>query len=126
MENVLEFGQIAASAAVDKKAGRIALMDVRGLTDLCDVVLICSAENERQTVAVANEIEERCRKVCGIKPHAVEGKTVGNWVLMVTDLCSFIFFRPLLGIITRLIHCGLKRKKYLLMVLSKRCENTGG
>ena len=82
MENVLEFGQIAASAAVDKKAGKIALMDVRGLTDLCDVVLICSAENERQTVAVANEIEERCRKVCGVKPYAVEGKTVGNWVLM--------------------------------------------
>jgi ribosome-associated protein len=82
MENYIEFAQIAASAAVDKKASRIALMDVHGLTDMCDVVLICSADNERQSVAIADAIEERCRKVSGVKPYAVEGKTVGNWVLM--------------------------------------------
>ena len=82
MENYVEFAQIAASAAVDKKASRIALMDVHGLTDMCDVVLICSADNERQSVAIADAIEERCRKVSAVKPYAVEGKTVGNWVLM--------------------------------------------
>lgn len=82
MENYVEFGQIAASAAVDKKATRISLMNVHGLTDMCDVVLICSADNERQSAAIADAIEERCRKVSGIKPQAVEGKSVGNWVLM--------------------------------------------
>lgn len=82
MSNYIELGQIAASAAVDKKAGRIALMDVKGLTDMCDAVLICSADNEKQSAAIADAIEERCRKVSGLKPYVVEGKQVGNWILM--------------------------------------------
>ncbi len=82
MSNYVELGQLAASAAVDKKAGRISLLDVRGMTDMCDAVLICSSDNERQSAAIADAIEERCRKVNGIKPYAVEGKQVGNWVLM--------------------------------------------
>ena len=88
MTNYIELGQIAASAAVDKKSGRITLLDVRGLTDMCDSVLICSADNEKQSAAIADAIEERCRKVAGLKPYAVEGKQVGNWVLM--DYGSFI------------------------------------
>ena len=82
MSHYIELGQIAGSAAVDKKAGRIALMDVHGMTDMCDAVLICSADNEKQSAAIADAIEERCRKVSGIKPYAVEGKQVGNWILM--------------------------------------------
>jgi ribosome-associated protein len=82
MSNYVEIGQLAASAAVDKKASRISLLDVRGMTDMCDAVLICSADNERQSAAIADAIEERCRKVAGLKPYAVEGKQVGNWVLM--------------------------------------------
>jgi ribosome-associated protein len=82
MTSYIELGQIAASAAVDKKASRISLLDVRGLTDLCDSVLICSADNERQSMAIADAIDERCRKVAGLKPYAVEGKQVGNWILM--------------------------------------------
>jgi len=82
MTNNNEIGQIAASAAVDKKAGRVSLMDVHGLTDMCDTVLICSADNEKQSAAIADAIDERCRKVSGVKPYVVEGKEVGNWILM--------------------------------------------
>jgi ribosome-associated protein len=82
MTNYIELGQIAASAAFDKKAGRISLIDVHGLTDMCDVVLVCSADNEKQSAAIADAIEERVKKVAGLKPYAVEGKQVGNWVLM--------------------------------------------
>lgn len=80
--NMIELGQIAASAAVDKKATNIVLLDVRGLSDMCEVMLICSADNERQTQAVCEAIEERCKKVSGAKPLAVEGKQIGNWVLL--------------------------------------------
>ena len=86
--NFIELGQIAASAAVDKKSTRISLLDVRGFTDMCDAVLICSSDNERQSGAICDAIEERCKKVAGIKPYAVEGKQVGNWILM--DYGSFI------------------------------------
>lgn len=80
--NSIELGQIAASAAVDKKGGKINLLDLRGLTDMCEVSLICSADNERQALAISDAIEERCKKVSGIKPYGVEGKTVGNWILL--------------------------------------------
>ena len=39
MANYIELGQIAASAAADKKSSRISLLDVHGLTDMCDMVL---------------------------------------------------------------------------------------
>ena len=78
----IELGQIAASAAVDKKASKIILLDVRGLTDMCDVSLVCSADNERQAMAISEAVDERCRKVAGVKPLAVEGRQVGNWILM--------------------------------------------
>ena len=82
MANYNELGQIAAAAAVDKKSSRITLMDVHGLTDMCDIVLICSAENEKQSAAIADAIEDHCKKAAGVKPYVVEGKQVGNWILM--------------------------------------------
>lgn len=82
MANSIELGQIAASAAVDKKAKKITLLDVRGLTDMCEVALVCSADNERQAMAISEAIDERCKKVAGFKPLAVEGQQIGNWILM--------------------------------------------
>jgi ribosome-associated protein len=82
MANYIELGQIAAAAAVDKKAGRVSLMDLHGLSDMCDIVLICSAENEKQSAAIADAIEDHCKKIAGVKPYVVEGKQVGNWILM--------------------------------------------
>jgi ribosome-associated protein len=80
--NSIEMGQLAASAAIDKKGKRISLMDVRGLTDMCEVALVCSAENEKQSQAIADAIQERCKKVTGIKPFAVEGAQLGYWILL--------------------------------------------
>lgn len=82
MTTSIELGQIAASAAVEKKAGKISLLDVRGMSDMCEVSLVCSADNERQAQAIAEAITERCKKVTGLKPFAIEGRLVGNWILM--------------------------------------------
>jgi ribosome-associated protein len=82
VSSYIELGQIAASATIDKKASRVSLLDVHGMTDMCDIVLICSADNEKQSAAIADAIEERCKKVAGVKPFIVEGKQVGNWILM--------------------------------------------
>jgi ribosome-associated protein len=82
MKSTMELGQIAASAAIDKKSSKITLLDVRGFTDMCDITLICSADNEKQAQAIFTEIEDRCRKVAGLKPLSVEGQQIGNWILM--------------------------------------------
>lgn len=80
--NYLEIAKEAAAAAADKKAVRPVLLDLRGVADLCEYQFICSGENERQTRAIADAIEERCRKVGNIRPFAIEGKQTGNWILM--------------------------------------------
>lgn len=80
--NSFELAQEAAMAAADKKAVRPVLLDLRGQSDLCDYQFICSGENERQTRAIADAIEERCKAKAGVRPVAVEGKQTGNWILM--------------------------------------------
>jgi ribosome-associated protein len=80
--NYLELAQVAAKTATDKKAKRIVLLDLKGMSDLCDYQLICSADNERQTGAIASAIEDGLRIALGVKPSAIEGKTNGHWILM--------------------------------------------
>lgn len=78
----LEIAQQAAIAAADKKATRPVLLDLRGESDMCDYQFICSGENERQTRAIADAIEARCREIGNIRPIAIEGKQSGNWILL--------------------------------------------
>ncbi len=78
----MDIAKEAAAAAADKKAVRPVLLDLRGVSDLCDYQFICSGENERQTRAIAEAIEARCRQVGGIRPVAIEGKQSGNWILL--------------------------------------------
>lgn len=78
----IEIAQQAAFAATDKKSTRNILLDLRGTSDMCDYQFICSGDNERQTRAIADAIEARCREVGGIRPIAIEGKQSGNWILL--------------------------------------------
>jgi ribosome-associated protein len=66
---------------MDKKAGRLVLQDLRGLSDMCQYQLICSGTNERQTQAICQGIEDQLRKV-GLRPLAIEGKQTGQWILV--------------------------------------------
>lgn len=77
-----ELLKLAAKAAYDRKAKRIVGIDLKGMSDLCDYQLICSADNERQTGAIATAIEEALRTQAGVKALATEGKTNGHWILL--------------------------------------------
>jgi len=79
--NSLDIARQAAAAALDKKARRLVLQDLRGQSDLCDFQLVCSGENDRQTHAIADAIEDQLKKA-GTRPVAVEGKQTGNWILV--------------------------------------------
>ena len=82
MASGLDIAITAAKASLDKKAFRLVVMDLRGLSDVCDYQFICSAENEKQSFAIAEAIEEACKKDHGVKPLAIEGKKSGHWVLL--------------------------------------------
>ena len=77
-----EIARIAAKAASGKKATDITLLDLRGLSDVCDFFLICTAANARMLSSVVDEIEEKVAKNCGVKPISIEGRANLSWVLM--------------------------------------------
>jgi ribosome-associated protein len=79
----------AVSAALDKKAADLDVLAVTELTSIADYFIICSATNERQAQAVADNVLEKLRSDDGVKPLLVEGTTPGRWILL--DFGDFIF-----------------------------------
>ena len=79
-------------ATLSKKAERVVVLDVRGLTSIADVFIICSGRSNRQVSAIAEAIESFLKNK-KIKPLSVEGKREGHWVLMdYGDVLIHVFF----------------------------------
>lgn len=73
---------MAAGAAADKKALDIVAIDVASLLVVTDYFVICTGTNDRQVRTIADEVEERLRVECGLKPIGREGEAEGKWVLL--------------------------------------------
>lgn len=69
-------------AALEKKAKRVVLQDLRNRSDICDYQLVCSATNERQAQAICNSIEDTMKRSYSQRPLAIEGKQTGSWILI--------------------------------------------
>lgn len=84
--------RIAAQAAADKKAERPVILDVGPLLGIVEAFVICSAGNDRQVRAVAEEIERRLKEDGGPSPLRVEGKNQAVWILLdYGDLIVHVF-----------------------------------
>lgn len=79
----------AAEACEDKKAEdtRILELDIMD-SGFTDFFLISSGSNERQTQAIAEEIETRLKRDFQTYPNSVEGRRQGEWILM--DYVDFV------------------------------------
>lgn len=82
MTTPLEMARIAASAADDKKAEDIVLLDLEGVSDVCDYFLICTAVNARRSSSIVDEVIDRVRANCGARPISCEGRDDSTWVLL--------------------------------------------
>ncbi len=69
------------SAAEDKKAFDIKVIDLRGMSSITDFYIIMSANSDRQVAAIGNEIEDRMTKE-EIEPISTEGYRTGRWVIL--------------------------------------------
>ena len=79
----------AASACEDKKAEDIRILALDPAeSGLTDYFLICNGTNERQNVAITDEIELRLKREFGVYPNSVEGRRQAEWILM--DYVDFI------------------------------------
>jgi len=81
-------------AVSGKKAADISVLDLRGLSSVADIFIICSAHSNRQTAAISDFIE-RYLKNFGIKPLSVEGKNEGLWILLdYGEVVIHVFYEP--------------------------------
>ncbi|MGN6183463.1 MAG: ribosome silencing factor [Thermoanaerobaculia bacterium] len=80
--------RLAAHAALDKKAFDLDVLAVGQLTSIADYFILCSATNERQASAIADNVLAQLKEHLGVKPLLVEGTTPGRWILL--DFGDFI------------------------------------
>jgi ribosome-associated protein len=69
------------AALDDMKAVNIKVLDVRGLTDIADTMIIASGTSDRHVRSIADRVIERAKSV-GVRPFGVEGARDGEWVLV--------------------------------------------
>jgi len=83
------------SAASEKLASDIMLLDTRGENRLADFFVICSAESPRQIIAIHDEIR-RTLKAEGVLSHHDEGSADSGWLLMdYGSVVVHIFSQPI-------------------------------
>src|SRR5580704_12482102 len=81
--------QAAAQACEDKKGEETRILELDPIdAGLSDFFLITSATNDRQAIAIADEIEHRLKKEFGVFPNSVEGRRRGEWILL--DYVDFV------------------------------------
>jgi len=82
-------------AALGRKAKKLVMLDVRGLSSVADYFIICSGRSSRQVSAIADFIQLDLKKK-GIRPLSVEGKKEGHWVLLdYGHVILHVFYEPL-------------------------------
>jgi ribosome-associated protein len=81
--------QAAAQACEDKKGEETRILELDPIDAvLSDFFLITSATNDRQAIAIADEVEHRLKKEFGVFPNSVEGRRKGDWILL--DYVDFV------------------------------------
>jgi len=78
---LLELEKLVLSALEDLKAVNIKVLDVRGLTDVADTMIVASGTSDRHVRAIAENVTVQA-KAAGRRPLGTEGKQDGEWVLV--------------------------------------------
>jgi ribosome-associated protein len=69
------------TALDDMKAVNVRVLDVRGLTDIADTMVIASGNSDRHVRSIAERVVEKA-KAAGVRPLGTEGERDGEWVLV--------------------------------------------
>jgi ribosome-associated protein len=81
----------AVSAADDRKAVDLKVLQLEKVTDFTDYFMICSGTSERQVQAIADAVQEKLREH-RVRPLHVEGYNRAQWVLIdYGDLVVHVF-----------------------------------
>jgi ribosome-associated protein len=73
--------KLVLKALEDLKALNIKVLDVRGLTDVADTMIVASGTSDRHVRAIAESVVVQA-KAAGRRPMGTEGQPDGEWVLV--------------------------------------------
>jgi ribosome-associated protein len=71
-----------AELADSKKAEDIVVLDMRGLVSYTDFLAICTARNERQARAIADEVRVQVKSESALLPSGVDGGSEAGWTIL--------------------------------------------
>ncbi len=81
--------QAAAAVCEEKKGLNTRILELDPIdSGLSDFFLVTSATSDRQAITIADEIEHRLKKEFGVYPNSVEGRRLGEWILL--DYVDFV------------------------------------
>ena len=72
---------IVVDALEELKALDIRALDVRGLTDITDTMVVASGTSDRHVRSIADRVVQRCKEA-GFRAYGVEGERDGEWLLV--------------------------------------------
>ena len=73
--------EVVLDALDDMKAVNVKALDVRGLTDISDTMVVASGTSDRHVKSIADRVLQRCKEA-GFRPFGIEGERDGEWVLL--------------------------------------------
>jgi ribosome-associated protein len=65
-----------------KAASEIVVLDMRGLVAYTDFLAICTARNERQARAIADEVKLKLKQEGGLLPGGSEAAEAAGWIIL--------------------------------------------
>lgn len=81
MLNIEQLKQLVVDAIEDVKGADIKIIDVRGKSNVTDIMVIATGNTSRQIKAIADNIVEKA-KAAGVRPLGVEGEQHAEWILI--------------------------------------------
>lgn len=103
----LEPGELAlriAELADSKLATDIVALDVGEIVGYTDILVICTARNERQAKSIADEVQLQLKREDGLLPKRSEGLPEARWILLDYLDCILHIFVPETRDLYRLEH----------------------
>ena len=73
---------------LDKKAEKITVLKLKGISEMTDYLVICSGNSARQNRALADAVKENLKKELRLQPLGSEGEKLSEWILV--DYVDFI------------------------------------
>lgn len=80
--NGKQLAQACAKAADETQAENIRVLDMRGVSNLTDFMVVCSGSSMPQLRAILRDVAGKVEEELGAKPAHTEGKADTRWVVL--------------------------------------------